>query len=245
MSECSFPVCPIMGVNIASIDMDMLKKYTVENIRDLSGEYMCVANVHTTVMAYNDPAYREIQNGAVLAIPDGAPLSAVGRKRGFTNMQRTTGPSYLEEMLSKGYSHFFYGATADTLNELEKVIKQKYPKAKIAGMYSPPFREITEAEDAEIIRLINEANADFVWVGLGAPKQERFMAAHHKKIKGFMVGVGAAFDYLSGNIKRAPQWMQKLSLEWLYRLLQQPGKLFKRYLITNTSFIYHAIIKGE
>jgi len=210
---------------------------------------MCVSNVHTTVTAYENPEYCKIQNGGIMAIPDGGPLSSIGRKRGYGNMQRTTGPSYMEEVLKmspeKGWSHYFYGASEETLENLKAELDWKYPGLQIAGIYSPPFRPMTEEEDTEIISQINTAAPDFIWVGLGAPKQERWMAAHQGKVKGFMVGVGAAFDYLAGNIQRAPQWMQKCNLEWLYRLLQDPKRLFKRYCVTNTKFIWLACIRGK
>ena len=124
-------------------------------------------------------------------------------------------------------------------------MEEHYPGVLVAGMYSPPFRKLTEEEDAEIICMINESQADFVWIGLGAPKQECWMAAHQGKVDGFMVGVGAAFDYLAGNIERAPMWMQRANLEWLYRLLQEPQRLFKRYFYTNTKFIWNAVIRGK
>ena len=112
-------------------------------------------------------------------------------------------------------------------------------------MYSPPFRPLTKEEDDEVIQMINEADCDFVWIGLGAPKQEIWMAEHKNRIKGLMIGVGAGFDYFAGNIKRAPMWMQKSNLEWLYRLIQEPKRLFKKYLVTNPKFIWHAMIRGE
>ena len=116
---------------------------------------------------------------------------------------------------------------------------------KIAGSYSPPFRKLTGEEDCMVMKMINDAQPDFIWVGLGAPKQEYWMAEHHGKIDGFMVGVGAAFDYIAGNINRAPMWMQRCNLEWLYRLIQDPKRLFKRYVETNTKFIWHAYMKGK
>lgn len=245
----SISTCPILGVNIAAIDMAWLLGFTQEHIWELSGEYICVSNVHTTVTAYEDAAYRAVQNGAVMAIPDGGPLASLGRKRGYPDMERTTGPSYLEAVLKlsaqTGWRHYFYGSTPETLEKLRLTLEEKYPGAQIAGMYSPPFRPMTEEEDEQIIAQINESKPDFVWVGLGAPKQEAWMAAHQRKVQGLMVGVGAAFDYLAGNIQRAPQWMQKCNLEWLYRLLQDPKRLFKRYLVTNTKFIWHAVIRGK
>lgn len=245
----TIPVCNILGVEIAAIDMPWLTDFTCRNIKALSGDYMCVSNVHTTVTAYEDMDYRRIQNGGIMAIPDGGPLSSVGRKRGFSQMQRTTGPSYMEEILKLseqyGWRHYFYGGTEETLSRLAQELANNYPGVNIAGMYSPPFRPLTEEEDAEVIGRIKDAAPDFIWVGLGAPKQERWMAAHQGKVCGFMVGVGAAFDYLAGNIQRAPVWMQRCNLEWFYRLIQDPKRLFKRYLVTNTKFIWHALLRGK
>ena len=243
------PTCNIMGVNLAAIDMPWLIEFTKRYIKELSGNYMCVSNVHTTVMSFDDEEYCAVQNGGIMAIPDGGPLSSVGRKRGFSSMKRTTGPDYMKEILQisaeEGYRHYFYGSTQKTLDKLKRTIERKYPGVKLVGMYSPPFRSLSKEEDEEIIRMINENQADFVWVGLGAPKQERWMYEHRGKIKGFMIGVGAAFDYEAGNIERAPMWMQKSNLEWLYRLLQEPGRLFKRYFYTNTKFIWNAVIRGK
>ncbi len=241
--------CNIMGVDIAEVDMKRLLEFTNANIKELSGDYMCVSNVHTTVTSAEDPAYLKIQNSGILAIPDGGPLASVGRKRGFSEMERTTGPSYMGEVLDisaeHGYRHFFYGSTQETLDKLKEALESRYPGLEIAGMYSPPFRPLTEEENAGIVQMIDSADPDFLWIGLGAPKQEKWMAAHQGEVKGFMVGVGAAFDYFAGNIKRAPMWMQKSNLEWLYRLLQDPKRLFSRYLKTNSKFIWHAVIKGE
>ncbi len=241
--------CPILGVNIAAINMDQLLYFTHEHIKELSGNYICVANVHTTVTAYKDKLYRDIQNNGVMAIPDGGPLSSVGRKRGYTSMERVTGPDYMEEILkcssSHNYRHFFYGSSKKTTDQMIQSIKNKYPDIQIAGVYNPPFRTLTQEEDHSIIELIRAADPDFVWVGLGAPKQEIWMAEHQYKIPGLMVGVGAAFDYFAGNIKRAPKWMQKANLEWFYRFCQDPKRLFKRYFVTNTSFIWNAVIRGK
>ena len=243
------PTCNILGVNIAAINMPWLVDFTIKHIKELAGNYMCVSNVHTTVTAYEDLAYRDVQNGGIMAIPDGGPLSSIGRKRGFAEMARTTGPSYMEEIFKissqYGYRHYFYGATEETLAKLKEKLSAAYPGIKIAGMYSPPFRPLTAKEDAEVVQMINAAKAEFLWVGLGAPKQEIWMAAHKDKLHSFMVGVGAGFDYFAGNISRAPEWMQRNNLEWLYRLLQDPKRLFKRYFVTNTKFIWYAMIRDK
>ena len=241
------PTCNIMGVNIAAINMEWLLDYLDKNLADIKGDYICVSNVHTTVTSYEDASYCAIQNGGLMAIPDGGPLSSIGRKRGCEKMERTTGPSLMGEIFKisaeKGYRHYFYGSTEETLELLYQKLNENYPGIQIAGMYSPPFRPMTEEEDKAIVERINEVNPDFVWVGLGAPKQEKWMAAHHGQIDGLMIGVGAGFDYYAENIKRAPEWMQKSNLEWLYRLMQDPKRLFKRYLVTNTKFIWNAVVR--
>lgn len=243
------PVCSILGVDIAAIDMDWLLAFTKAHVKELSGDYICVSNVHTTVTAWKDEAYRAVQNGGILAIPDGGPLSSTGRKRGFAKMRRVTGPDYMLKTIAlglpQGWRHYFYGSTPETLEKMEKALREEYPDIQIAGMYSPPFRALSPEEDGAIVEKINEAAPDFVWVGLGAPKQEIWMHDHQGRVQGLMVGVGAAFDYTAGNISRAPQWMQKHNLEWLYRLMQDPKRLFKRYFVTNTTYIFEANLRGK
>ena len=249
VDKSQIPTCNIMGVNIAAINMEWLLEYLNKNIDLLHGDYICVSNVHTTVTSYEESEYCAVQNGGLMAIPDGGPLSTVGRKRGYKNMARTTGPSLMGEIFKisskKGYRHFFYGSKQETLNLLEQKLNEEYPGIQVAGMYSPPFRPLTEEEDREVIQMINGAKADFVWVGLGAPKQEIWMADHQGKIDGLMLGVGAGFDYYAGNIERAPEWMQNSNMEWLYRLIQDPRRLFHRYWHTNTKFIWHAFLRGK
>lgn len=247
VDKSQIPTCNIMGVNIAAIDMEWLLDYLNRSISYIKGDYICVSNVHTTVTSFEDPEYCKVQNGGLMAIPDGGPLSTVGNKRGYKDMHRTTGPSLMGEIYKisaeKGYRHYFYGSTDKTLRTLKQKLYEDYPGIQIVGMYSPPFRPLTEEEDVEVVNRINETNPDFIWVGLGAPKQERWMAAHQGKVNGLMLGVGAGFDYYAENIKRAPEWMQKSNMEWLFRLMQDPKRLFSRYFHTNTKFIWNAMIK--
>lgn len=249
VDKAQIPTCDIMGVHIAAIDMKWLLDFTEGHIKELSGDYMCVSNVHTTVTAWEDASYRAVQNGGIMAIPDGGPLSSVGKRRGYPKMGRTTGPDYMGEILKvsgeKGYTHYFYGSTEETLGKIRNALQKAYPRIQVVGMESPPFGPVTQAEDIRTIKRIDEAEADFIWVGLGAPKQERWMAEHQGKVKGFMVGVGAGFDYLAGNIRRAPGWMQDRSLEWVYRLAQDPRRLCGRYLRTNAKFIWNACLRGR
>lgn len=238
-------ICNILGVNINVTSMNETVSYICNNLEKLKGNYICISNVHTTVMAYENERYRNIQNSGAMALPDGGPLSAISRKRKFNGAERVAGPDLMGEIFKlseeKGYTHYFYGSTQETLNELRIKLGKRYPKLNIVGMYSPPFRELTNEEDDEIISNITDSKADFVWVGLGAPKQEVWMYNHKDCIKSLMVGVGAGFDYYAEKIKRAPKWMQDLNLEWLYRLIQEPRRLFKRYFTTNSKFIYYLI----
>lgn len=233
--------CDIMGVNISVTNMEKTVNKIKDNLNDWSGKYICVSNVHTTVTASEDEDYKSIQNKAVIALPDGGPLSKFSREQGYSGAARVTGPDLMQRLLKEsvkyGWKHYFYGSTQETLDKLKKVIDERYPGTNVVGMMSPPFRSLTASEDAAIIKEINEAEPDFIWVGLGAPKQEIWMAAHEDKVKGLMIGVGAAFDYECGNIKRAPQWMQKRNLEWLFRLMQDPHRLLSRYLKTNTKYL--------
>lgn len=237
--------CEIMGVHVAVTDMKKTLELLDDKLEEWRGRYVCVANVHTTVTAYEDEQYRAVQNGAVLVLPDGGPLSRYSREHGFKDAQRVTGPDLMREVLTisarKGWRHYFYGSTQETLDLLKEKIEEAYPDTRIAGMYSPPFRELTSDEDVRIVDMMNEAKPDFIWVGLGAPKQERWMASHENRVNAVMIGVGAAFDYEAGNIKRAPKWMQKCSLEWLYRLMQDPKRLFKRYFVTNIKYMWWKI----
>lgn len=229
--------------------MNWLLKYLAQNIHQLQGDYICVSNVHTTVVSYEDADYRAVQNGGLMAIPDGNPLAQEARRRGYPQIQRTTGPDLMMEVFRQstahGWRHYFYGSTQEVQEKMIARLQQEYPGLVIAGTDALPFRELTPEEDALAVARINQAQPDFVWVGLGAPKQERWMAAHQGRVHGLMIGVGAGFDFFSGNVKRAPLWMQKHSLEWLYRLMQDPKRLFQRYWSTNLKFIWNATIRRK
>ena len=239
--------CNILGVNINVTTMDETVNYICSNLEVLKGNYICVSNVHTTVMSNENEKYMNIQNSGAMALPDGGPLSVVSRMKGFKEAERVTGPDLMGRLFEisekNGYTHYFYGSTQETLDRLKMKLNEKYPKLNIVGMYSPPFRELTEKEDIEITNNINRVKADFIWIGLGAPKQEIWMYEHKYKLNGLMLGVGAGFDYHAEKLERAPKWMQEHSLEWLYRLYQDPKRLFKRYMNTNFKFIYRICIE--
>jgi N-acetylglucosaminyldiphosphoundecaprenol N-acetyl-beta-D-mannosaminyltransferase len=207
--------------------------------------YVCISNVHSVVTAGQDAAFGEVLRVADMATPDGAPVAWMLRKLGFSGQERINGPDlmlkYCEAAAGRDESIYLYGGAPETLEILQRVLLERFPGLRIAGAYSPPFRALTDAEDAEVVERINASGAGTVWVSLGCPKQEKWMAAHRGRINAVMIGVGAAFDYHAGTITRAPLWMQRNGLEWLHRLASEPGRLWKRYLVTNTLFVIGAI----
>jgi len=239
-------------LKILCTNISILKSYeeTYENlIKSLkSTSYVTVNNVHTIVLAVKNKNYREALNNSILSLPDGRPLSIVARLKGVKNISRIFGPSFMEKALEwgqeDGLKHFFFGSSEKTLNEMIKNIKIRYAKALVSGIYSPPYRESFSDEENEFfLKLMNDSGADIFWIGLGAPKQELWMHNNYKKLNhGVMIGIGAGFDYLAGRTKHAPEWMKNLALEWLYRLIQEPGRLWKRYLFTNSLFILYIFL---
>lgn len=232
---------------IVSIDVTQASySYFISQIinlgRNLNSSYVCVANVHMVVEAYKNPEYASFINSADLVTPDGMPLVKALKLSYGLSQERVAGmdlfPDLLSEAEKQGQSIFLYGSTENVLQNISRRISSEHPTLKIAGIYSPPFRPLTDSESSEIVTLINSSGANLVFVSLGCPKQEIWMANHKGKINAVMIGVGGAFPVYSGLQKRAPVWMQKSSLEWFYRLCQEPRRLIKRYLITNTMFIF-------
>lgn len=232
----------VLGVNYTISTISEAVFYVRHHIEKLKGKYICFSNVHTTVMAHDNNDVLEAENSSAFTFTDGAPVARALRHQEESEAIRMAGPDFMKEMLISSMdgktSHYFYGSTEETLAALKANIEKFYPGVVVKGYYSPPFRQLTEEEEKEMTGRVNAADADIIWVGLGAPRQEKWMLAHKDRFRGVMVGVGAAFDFHAGTIKRAPKWMQMLSLEWLYRLMQDPGRLFKRYFITNLRFLW-------
>jgi N-acetylglucosaminyldiphosphoundecaprenol N-acetyl-beta-D-mannosaminyltransferase len=207
--------------------------------------YVCICNVHSVVTATQDTFFQKVLYAADMATADGAPIAWMLRHRGFLQQQRINGPDlmwrYCEEAARRGESIYLYGSSPETLNALQDRLIKTFPRLKIAGAVSPPFRPLTDEEDQAEVARINNSGAGTVWVSLGCPKQEKWMASHKGRVNAVMIGVGAAFDYHAGTITRAPLWMQKAGLEWLVRLIHEPRRLWKRYLITNTLFIWFTL----
>ena len=203
--------------------------------------YVCFANVHMVVEAYHDKSFQKLINEADLVAPDGKPLSVFLKLSEGINQDRVCGmdilPDLLKQAEASGKSVYFYGSTEDLLETIQQKAKAEFPALKIVGCYAPPFRALSENEDEMITKKIQEAHPDLVFVSLGCPKQERWMAEHKNKLNACLLGLGQAFKVYAGVEKRLPKWMRNLSLEWVYRLCLEPGRLWKRYLYANTIFL--------
>ena len=235
---------PIIDVPITATNMGDALAFISEHLTEIKGEYICVSNAHTTVMAHDDPAYYRVQTESLMSVPDGKPLSVVGRKA-VPTMSRVTGPDLMREVFEvsaeRGYRHYLYGNTRENLDALVEALERDYPGIDICGAEPSVFRDMTPLEEAELAGRINRTEPDFVWVALGAPRQECFCHRMRGGIDGLMVGVGGAFNILAGITPEAPVWMQNLSLEWLYRLIQEPKRLFGRYFVTNSKFMFYQV----
>lgn len=204
--------------------------------------YVCVTGVHGVMESQRDETLRQIHNEAGLVAPDGMPLVWLGRLKGHAHVGRVYGPDLMlalcEATAARGTRHFLFGGAEGVAEALADNLKRRFPGLTIAGTYSPPFRSLTPQEDTQIVDMLRQAKADVIWVGLGAPKQERWMAAHCDLLPGsVLIGVGAAFDFHTGRARQAPIWMRQSGLEWFYRLVTEPRRLWRRYLINNPLFV--------
>jgi N-acetylglucosaminyldiphosphoundecaprenol N-acetyl-beta-D-mannosaminyltransferase len=203
--------------------------------------YVSMCNVHSVITTTQDRQFLSVINNSDLALADGAPIAWALRKLGNIGQERISGPDlmwqYLIEAEQFGQAVYFFGGTDATLEKLNHAIRQRFPKLRIGGSYSPSFSGTSADEDERHVDSINRSGAHVVFIGLGCPKQETWMAAHRGRVNAVMIGVGAAFDFHAGTIKRAPLWAQRNGLEWLYRLYSEPRRLFWRYLVTNTLFL--------
>lgn len=235
----------VIGVPIDKLDWTTVLACLGQWANTGKGYYVCICNAHSVVTARRDRKFGEVVFNADMATPDGAPVAWLMRRFGAEGQERINGPDlmwkYCTEAAKRSEPIYLYGGTQSTLDILNRVLPLYMPGLIIAGSYSPPFRELTKEEDVSIVDAINVSGAKTVWVSLGCPKQELWMAEHRERINAVMIGVGAAFDYHAGVIKRAPLWMQHSGLEWLHRLCSEPRRLLKRYLSTNSWFIYYAV----
>lgn len=239
----------VIGVPISAINKEMALNFISENFDDIRGNYVCASNAHTTVMAHEDSEYLKAQSESILSLPDGKPLAMVGKKKGFKEMSKISGLTFMQSTFTDerftDKNHYFYGCTQETIDLILKNIHEKYPKLKVCGSEPSIFRELDDKDLNELIDRINKSNADFVWIGIGAPRQEKLMYRLKGKTNTIMTGVGGAFNILAGLVNDAPKWMQNIGLEWFYRLIKDPKRLFKRYLVTNSKFVWYNLFDKD
>lgn len=243
-TETTMPAGSILGSRINALGWTDTLHVLSDWAAQRQSRYVCISNVHMVVTARDDRQLAHAMRQADMATPDGAPIAWMLRRLGFANQPRISGTelmrAYLAQASTRGESVFFFGSTEDTLARLQQKLLAEFPALVIAGAISPPFRQLTDTEDAAIVAQINASGAGTVWVSLGCPKQEKWMHAHRGRVAAVMLGVGAAFDFIAGTKPRAPAWMQSLGLEWLHRLASEPNRLWKRYLVTNSRFVIGA-----
>lgn len=234
----------LLGVKIDATDYAAACSQILHWTSAKESRYVCVANSHVIMEAHDSSEFRAAVNAADMVTPDGMPLVWVLRLEGYNLPDRVYGPSLMRVLLHEAARRAipigFYGSTAGVVDRLGRVSVERNPGLDVAFQHSPPFRDLSSAEDQEICRQINQSGARLLFVGLGCPKQEKWMAAHRGRIQAVMIGVGAAFDFLAGTKPQAPMWMQAAGLEWLFRLAHEPRRLWKRYIIQNPRFAFLA-----
>lgn len=238
-----FTVCDIIGI-CATTRKEFIKEVFTMPTSPISATIDLVG-VPAIISAKENPKYAKMYNSATMTAIDGMPIVRIGRKKGIL-CERCAAPDIMglvfEESIKQGKTHYFYGGKNDTvLKKLVENLGKKYKGIKIVGMYSPPFRPLTEEEDKKVCKEINSLHPDFLWVGIGAPKQEMWMWEHQRKIKNtVMLGVGAGFDFFAGTLDKAPVWMEEAGLEWLFRFIKEPKRLWRRYILGGVKYLFYS-----
>ena len=238
----------VVGTRVDAVDPAATLDEITRWIRGGERRYVAFANVHGIMEASRDPAVRRAYDEAGLTVPDGMPLVWLGRQQGEAGVRRVYGPDTVllvcERATREGWPCFFYGGRPGVAEELAAAMARRFPGLRVAGWRSPPFRALTSEEDREEVRALNASGAAIVFVGLGCPKQELWMAEHRSGLTAaVLLGVGAAFDFHTGRVRQAPRWMMGLGLEWLFRLGQEPRRLGRRYLVYNPQFAWRAMLQ--
>jgi N-acetylglucosaminyldiphosphoundecaprenol N-acetyl-beta-D-mannosaminyltransferase len=245
---CSHDYADVLGVKVSAVNMGRAAELADQWVEASHPGYVCVTGVHGVMEAQRDPELREILNHAVMNTPDGMPMSWVGWLQGFSDMGRVFGPDFMLAMcqlsLDRGYRHFLYGSAPGVAEQLQDALKKKFRGLQIVGTYTPPFRSLTSEEESALLFQVHNAKPHIMWIGLSTPKQERFMAQYvdHLQVP-LLVGVGAAFDFHTGDIRDCSPWVKRAGLQWLHRLLQDPRRLWRRYLRSNPAFVWNIALQ--
>jgi N-acetylglucosaminyldiphosphoundecaprenol N-acetyl-beta-D-mannosaminyltransferase len=232
----------VLGIGVDAANMGTVIAAIKGALEKREKGYVCLGGVHGIMEAHKDSALRSVFANALMVAPDGMPTVWVGQMQGFAGMERVFGPDLMIEAMSsaelKGCTHFLCGGDYGVAEELRDKLRARLPHVRIVGGYTPPFRALTEAEEAQMIEIIAQVKPDIVWVGLGTPKQDLFMSKYLPLLETtVMIGVGAAFLYHTGRLRDSPNWVKRAGLQWADRLIQEPGRLWKRYLFANPKFL--------
>ncbi len=238
----------ILGVGVSVLNMPSALSQSEALIERGGRGYVCVTGVHGIMEAQADESFRRILNASFLTTPDGMPTVWMGKLSGYKDMARVYGPDFMlglcEQGVAKNFRHFFYGGKDGVAEELRDALTKRLPGLQVVGTYTPPFRPLNAGEEEQLRRQLEACKPDILWCGLSTPKQERFMAAYQDRLPvKLMVGVGAAFDLLSGNLDEAPDWMKRAGLQWLYRMIKEPKRLWRRYLSNNPRFVWKVFLQ--
>ena len=238
----------VLGVGVHAVNMDDALHVLRTAVQRGSKGLICATGVHGVMESKRDPLVRSIINKSLLTIPDGRPMMWVGRLTGHDRMTQVTGPDFMLEVCGRsvqlGYTHFLYGGKPGIAEELKQCLERKCPGIRIVGTYTPPFRPLSQAEQQQLREMISDSRPDIIWVGISTPRQECFMAEYLNRLDTkIMVGVGAAFDLHTGHLKDSPQWVKAAGMQWFHRLLQDPARLWKRYLVNGSSFLWNITLQ--
>lgn len=237
----------VLSLNPNVTSLEELIKTVTNLVEQKKGGYICFSTVHMTMEAEDDPDFRKQVNSADYIVTDGMPMVWMQKLQGAKSASRLRANDAMIALLKhaekNGFSVGFYGSSETVIEAIKQRVKRDFPDLKVSYAYSPPFRTLTEKEDEEIVKQINNASPDILFVGLGCPKQEKWMASHKSKIKSVMLGVGASFDFFAGKVPECPEWLGRLGLEWLFRLFQEPRRLWRRYIILNPRFVFLALMQ--
>jgi len=238
----------VLGIKVSAIHLSTAVDMTDRWIAARNRGYICVTGVHGVMEAQRDAELLRILNHAFINTPDGMPMSWVGHLQGLSEMDRVCGPDFMAAMcqlsVQRRYRHFLYGGQPGVAELLKEALQRRFPGLQVVGTYTPPFRNLSAAEEEDMLTQVRASKPHILWVGLSTPKQERFMAHYIDRLEvPLLVGVGAAFDYHTGRIRDCPHWIKRAGLQWLHRLVQDPRRLWRRYLLNNPAFVWNIALQ--